>query len=91
MILTASLLLPVIAGAQATDPAPAAQPAAAQRRLSSRFRTPIRDSLWLSPRQVPVSIDQMVDQIIEREHALISFLKNRTPLVEIIYRIFSLT
>src|SRR5258708_2285049 len=32
--------------------------------------------------KVPVSIDQVVDQIIEREHALIGFLKNRTPLVE---------
>ena len=34
------------------------------------------------PAKIPVSIDQVVDQIIEREHALISFLKSRTPLVE---------
>jgi hypothetical protein len=32
--------------------------------------------------RVPVSVDQVVDQIIEHEHALIQFLKNRTPLVE---------
>jgi len=32
--------------------------------------------------KAPVSVDQVVDQIIEREHALINFLKNRTPLVE---------
>ena len=32
--------------------------------------------------KTPVSVDQVVDQIIEREHALITFLKNRTPLVE---------
>jgi Peptidase family M48 len=32
--------------------------------------------------KTPVSVDQVVDQIIEREHALIGFLKNRTPLVE---------
>jgi hypothetical protein len=32
--------------------------------------------------KVPVSVDQVVDQILEREHALIQFLKNRTPLVE---------
>ena len=32
--------------------------------------------------RTPVSIDQVVDQIIEREHALIQFLKDRTPLVE---------
>ncbi|HEY7352622.1 MAG TPA: M48 family metalloprotease [Terriglobales bacterium] len=30
----------------------------------------------------PVSADQIVDEIIEREHALIQFLSNRTPLVE---------
>jgi hypothetical protein len=35
-----------------------------------------------TPAKTPVSIDQVVDQIIEREHALITFLKNRTPLVE---------
>jgi len=32
--------------------------------------------------KVPVSVDQVVDAIIEREHALIQFMKNRTPLVE---------
>jgi hypothetical protein len=32
--------------------------------------------------KTPVSVDQVVDSIIEREHALIQFLKNRTPLVE---------
>jgi hypothetical protein len=32
--------------------------------------------------KVPVSVDQVVDTIIGREHALIQFLKNRTPLVE---------
>src|SRR6185437_4216568 len=35
-----------------------------------------------APARTPVSIDQVVDQIIEREHALIQFLKDRTPLVE---------
>lgn len=30
----------------------------------------------------PVTTDQVVDQIIEREHALIEFLSSRTPLVE---------
>ncbi len=74
-ILTASLLLPVIAGAQATDPAPAAvQPVS---------NTAPGITLAAQPAaKTPVSIDQVVDQIIEREHALIAFLKNRTPLVE---------
>jgi hypothetical protein len=32
--------------------------------------------------KTPVSVDQVVDRFIEREHALITFLKSRTPLVE---------
>ena len=32
--------------------------------------------------RTPVSVDQVVDQIIEREHALMVFLKDRRPLVE---------
>ena len=82
-ILTASLLLPVFAGAQATDPAPAAQPAAAQpTAVQPVSNTNPGLALAQPAARVPVSIDQVVDQIIEREHALISFLKNRTPLVE---------
>ena len=82
-ILTASLLLPLIAGAQATDPAPAAQPAAAQpTAVQPVSNTNPGLALAQPAAKVPVSIDQVVDQIIEREHALISFLKNRTPLVE---------
>jgi hypothetical protein len=82
-ILTASLLLPVIAGAQASDPAPAAQPAAAQpTAVQPVSNTNPGLALAQPAAKVPVSIDQVVDQIIGREHALISFLKNRTPLVE---------
>jgi Peptidase family M48 len=82
-ILTASLLLPLIAGAQATDPAPAAQPAAVQpTAVQPVSNTNPGLALAQPAAKVPVSIDQVVDQIIEREHALISFLKNRTPLVE---------
>ena len=32
--------------------------------------------------RTPVSADQVVDQIIEREHALMTYLKDRKPLVE---------
>ena len=82
-ILTASLLLPLIAGAQATDPAPAAQPAAAQpTAVQPVSNTNPGLALAQPAAKVPVSVDQVVDQIIEREHALIGFLKNRTPLVE---------
>jgi hypothetical protein len=32
--------------------------------------------------RAPVSVDQVVDQVIEREHALMNYLKDRKPLVE---------
>ena len=84
-ILTASvcLSLPVFAGAQASNPAPAAQPAAAQpAAVQPVSNTTPGIALAAQSTKTPVSIDQVVDQIIEREHALITFLRNRTPLVE---------
>src|SRR5437899_8753326 len=96
-ILTASLLLllPLSAGAQqaqAPDPALATQPAAVQPAVVQPSALPAAvqpvsatPGIALAPQpatRVPVSVDQVVDQIIEREHALINFLKNRTPLVE---------
>jgi len=91
-ILTASLLLPLSAGAQqAPDPAPPAQPAAMQPAVAQPSAQPAAVqpvsttpgiALAQPAARVPVSVDQVVDQIIEREHALINFLKNRTPLVE---------
>ncbi len=84
-ILTASLLVlvPLTAGAQATDPAPAAQPAAGQpAAVQPVSNTNPGLALAQPAAKPPVSIDQVVDQIIEREHALITFLKSRTPLVE---------
>jgi hypothetical protein len=32
--------------------------------------------------RTPVRVDQVVDQVIEREHALMNYLKDRKPLVE---------
>src|SRR5690349_13338597 len=81
-ILTASLLLPLTASAQATDPAPAAQPAATQPTRVQPVSNTNPGLALAQSAKTPVSIDQVVDQIIEREHALIGFLKNRTPLVE---------
>jgi Peptidase family M48 len=81
-ILTASLLLPLTASAQATDPAPAAQPAATQPTSVQPVSNTNPGLALAQSAKTPVSIDQVVDQIIEREHALIGFLKNRTPLVE---------
>jgi hypothetical protein len=81
-ILTASLLLVLTAGAQTTDPAPAAQPAATQPAAVQPVSNTTPGLALAAQPKSPVSIDQVVDQIIEREHALIAFLKNRTPLVE---------
>src|SRR5437773_1791717 len=81
-ILTASLLLGLSAGAQQASPAtqPSAQPAAVQP-VSATPGIALAPQTAPTPR-TPVSVDQVVDQIIEREHALMAFLKNRTPLVE---------
>ena len=80
-ILTGSLLLSLSAGAQQTPtpaPPPAAQPTSAQPVSSS---TPGL-AIGQPAARTPVSADQVVDQIIEREHALISFLADRKPIVE---------
>src|SRR5215510_16330191 len=75
-ILTSSLLLAMCASGQQS--APLSTPAAVQPVST----TP---GLAIAPQntqRTPASVDQVVDQIIEREHALMAYLKNRTPLVE---------
>src|SRR6267143_600809 len=71
-IVTASLLITLSAVAQQTAgpsslTTPASQPAASQ---TSQLAAP------------PTTMDQVVDRTIEREHALMDYLKSRTPLVE---------
>ena len=75
-ILTASLWLSLSAAAQQSPgPATAGQPSGVQPVSTT---TP---GIALAAK-TPASVDQVVDRFIEREHALITFLKNRTPLVE---------
>jgi hypothetical protein len=88
-ILTALLVVSLVAGAQdATTAAPPASTQAAETQTAPPAAVqPVSTTtpgLALSQPapKTPVSVDQVVDQIIEREHALITFLKNRTPLVE---------
>ena len=82
-ILTASLWFPLSAVAQAPDAAPStATPSPAQPAAAQPVSTTPGIAVAQPAARVPVSIDQVVDQIIGREHALITFLKNRTPLVE---------
>ena len=80
-VFSAVILLAITASAQqAADPA--SQPANSQpTAVKPVSATP---GLALAPQspRTPVSVDQVVDAIIEREHALIQFLHDRTPLVE---------
>ncbi len=81
-ILFSVILLAMAASAQqAADPNSASQPAASQPAVKPISTTPGLGLAAQTPK-TPVSVDQVVDSIIEREHALIQFLKNRTPLVE---------
>jgi hypothetical protein len=79
-LVAAALLVPLSLGAQqaANTSAPAqAAPASVQPVSATPGLALVQPAA-----KVPVSVDQVVDTIIEREHALIQFLKNRTPLVE---------
>lgn len=79
---TAAALLTVGAVAQQTPAAPSSQPAAGQSSSVEPVSTTTPGLALAQPGKAPVSIDQVVDQFIEREHALITFLSKRTPLVE---------
>jgi hypothetical protein len=79
-ILTASLLFSWSAAAQQSpSPATSGQPAAVQPISTTAPGIAVAAQ---TAAKTPVSVDQVVDRFIEREHALITFLKNRTPLVE---------
>src|SRR6266478_1930892 len=84
MLAVPLLLLVNVAAQQTPDPVQptSAQPAATQPATVQPVSTTPGLALAQTAPKTPVSIDQVVDQIIEREHALITFLKNRTPLVE---------
>lgn len=79
LILTASLLLSLGAAAQQAPNSspPATTPASMQPVSSSTPGVTVA-----AVARTPVSADQVIDQIIEREHALISFLSERKPIVE---------
>src|ERR1700752_2084943 len=79
-IVVLSLFALPVAAQQASEAAlPAsAQPAAVQPVSTTTPGLAIAQP----PAKRPVSADQVIDAIIEREHALIQFLTNRTPLVE---------
>src|SRR5277367_6608974 len=63
--------------AQAAPAQPVPQPAATQTTSAQTTSAPKVPQL--AP---PTTMDQVVDRAIAREHALMEYLKNRTPLVE---------
>ncbi len=70
-------------GAPAQQTPDASQPAAAQPAAVQPVSTTAPGlAIAQATQRKPVSADQVIDLIIEREHALIQFLTNRTPLVE---------
>jgi hypothetical protein len=78
--LTALLLISLGAAAQqapSSSQASNAQPASVQPVSAKAPGAPVAQQA-----RTPVSADQVIDQIIEREHALITFLSARKPIVE---------
>ena len=71
-ILTASLFVPLSAGAQQQAAASAAQPSSTTSSVAAS--RPASNAT--------LTAEQVIDHVVERERALIAFLKGRTPLVE---------
>ena len=86
-ILTAALLTTLSAGAQnANTPTPSQpnpQPATAPTVQAAASTTTEGPKLPVAAQLAPPrTMDEVVDRAIAREHALMAFLKDRTPLVE---------
>jgi len=69
------------ASSQAVSPSSAVSPAPSN---AVRSRSSQSDASLPSPapEPQPTTMEQVVDRVLEREHALIKFLSNRTPIVE---------
>jgi hypothetical protein len=78
LALSAAAQESVTSSGSASSGSASAAPAAAVQPVSG---TPGIALAKPAPR-TPVSVDQVVDQVIEREHALMNYLKDRKPLVE---------
>jgi Peptidase family M48 len=88
-MIAASLLLTLSAAAQepappATAQAPsAAQPSPPEVQPPSAAQSLVAPPASTPPASAPpITIDQVVNRVVEREHALMGMLKTRTPLVE---------
>jgi hypothetical protein len=93
-MITPSLLLALSTAAQestnpssspvtAQTPAPAAQPGGPEVQPPSAAPQPAGVSPSTAPSSAPlITMDQVVNRVVEREHALMEMLKTRAPLVE---------
>src|SRR5579862_2198646 len=93
-IFTATLLASMSAvGQQAIDLQPSAQPSKTSDRQTAQPAQPVADTapqaaVQAAPAEQPMpasaatTMDDVVNLFIEREHALIQMLSNRTPIVE---------
>jgi hypothetical protein len=93
-IFTATLLASMnAAGQQAADLQPSAQPGRTNEAQIGQPSPPAADTTPPAPSQpepvqqpgaapAPITMEEVVDRFIEREHALIRILSSRTPMVE---------
>src|SRR5438270_6813713 len=82
-ILATSLLISLLATAAAQQTSTSAQAVAPQpATVQPVSNTSPGIAIGAPAPRKPVTVDLIIDQIIDREHALIQFLTNRTPLVE---------
>jgi hypothetical protein len=88
-MIAASLLLTLSAAAQEPAPPATAQAPSAAQPSPPEVQPPSAAQPLVSPpastppaSAPPITIDQVVNRVVEREHALMGMLKARTPLVE---------
>src|SRR3954468_12916171 len=81
-ISTALFLFSVSAAAQQSQQTPNAPQAGPPASVQAVASTTPGLAVAQPAVRTPVSADQVIDQIIEREHALITFLSSRKPIVE---------
>ena len=85
MLATAWLLSFSLQAQQAQESSPTTQPGSTtmtSAAVNSTSAQSVSELPQASPEPQPVTMDQVVDRVIEREHGLIKFLSNRTPIVE---------
>jgi len=79
-VIAAAMLLAISAAAQ-QDPGKTAQPTKVQPVSAADGEASVKNAAK-SAAAAPITMDSVVDRAVQREHALMGFLRVRTPLVE---------